>query len=56
MPKPGVDPLIGDVEDLSCWRRWAIRDLKNQDIADIFLEDGEYPEYEERDPDLAVYA
>ena len=28
-------------------RRWAIRELKNQDIADIFLEELEYPEYEE---------
>ena len=60
MPKPGVDPLIGDAEDLSSWRermrRWAIRDLKNQDIADIFLEDGEYPEYEEPQPNLAAYA
>ena len=28
-------------------RRYAIRELKNQDIADIFLGDGNYPEYEE---------
>ena len=27
-------------------RRWTIRELKNRDIADIFLNDGNYPEYE----------
>ena len=43
--------MVGDAEDMSSWReqmrRWAIRELKNQDIAEIFLEDGNYPEYEE---------
>ena len=60
MPMPGVDPLIGDAEDLSSWRermrRWAVRDLKHQDIVDIFLEDGEYPKYGEPEPNLAAYA
>ena len=52
--------MVGDAEDLSSWRerfrRYAIRDLKNQDIADIFLEDGVYPEYDEPEQDFDAYA
>ena len=51
MPRPGNDAMVGDAEDMASWRermrRWAIRELKNQNIADMFLEDGNYPEYEE---------
>ena len=50
MPKSGHHAMVGDAENISSrreqMRRWAIRELKNQDIADIFLEDGDYPEYE----------
>ena len=51
MPRPGHGAMDDDAEDMSSWRervrRLAIRELKNQDIADIFLEDTNYPEYEE---------
>ena len=48
MPKPAHDAMVGDAEAISSWRermrRRAVRELKNQDIADIFLEDGVYLE------------
>ena len=59
MPKPSHDAMVGDSEDMSSWRermrRYAIRGLKNQDIADIFFVDGNYPEYEDPILDVEQY-
>ena len=58
MPKPGVDPLVGDSADIISWRerieRWARRECTNSDIADVF-ENGVYPTYENPVPDNVAW-
>ena len=59
MPKPGVDPLVGDSSDIISWRekieRWARRECTNSDIADVF-DHGIYPTYENPVPDNVAWA